>query len=657
MKRFFNGLSLGHKLSITISLIVFFVAISISLFILRQEWITLEDELKQRGINIAQNLSYLSTYPILHEDIWTLYKLTSDLIKDNPAASSGGLQDNVVVYAMILKRDGTLLAHSNPLKFEIGKPLSKTAINENAIKSDKPIIQAVKNLGEAEIYDIAVPIILDRQKIGIARVGVSEKVLVKTIAEVRKKVFAITSALVLAGIAMGFFIARRITGSLEKLRVTARAVGQGELEKTIPVEKIKGAEIKELADTFNLMIKSIKEKIEEIHKTKEELREERDKLDKILDNMGAGLFVIDKDRRIIWANSIIEGWFGNINPLSDTFCYQKINNNIVCNDCEMPYIITGGSVKHYIKVRRTRDGADRYFQIHLAPIRDEKGDIIQVLELSQDITEKVKLEKRLVHSEKLASIGEIAAGVAHEIRNPLGSIVTALTLLHSPSHSGGSETEKDRLLDVIKKETKRLNAMLTDFLNFAKPKEPALSPNNINEIIEDTLNILKHSSLLPILPPLIKGGTGGVVVKKELQRDMIKIPLDYDQIKQVIWNITLNAVQAMNGNGELIISSKYINPPFIPPLSKGGEGGFVQVSISDNGCGIPWDKLNKIFEPFYTTKEGGTGLGLSIANRIVEGHGGHIEIESKNGYGAAFIINLPVHEEGAWGMGQGTSKT
>ncbi|MBI3600785.1 MAG: HAMP domain-containing protein [Nitrospinae bacterium] len=629
-----SGLSLGHKLSITISLIVFFVALSISLFILRQEWITLEDELKHRGINIAQNLSYLSTYPLLHEDIWTLYRLTSDLIKDNPATHPGGLQENVVVYAMILKRDGTLLAHSNPLKFEIGKPLPRTAINENAIKSDKPLIQTIKNLDEIEIYDITVPIILDKQKIGIARVGVSEKVLVRTIAGVRKKVFAITSALVLAGIAMGFLIARRITGSLEKLRVAARAVGQGELEKTIPVEKIRGAEIKELAGTFNLMIKRIKEKIEEIHKTKEELREERDKLDKILDNMGAGLFVIDKNRRIIWANSIIEGWFGNINPLSYTFCYQKINNSVVCNDCEMPYVIGGGSVKHYIKVRRTRDGVDRYFQIHLAPIRDEKGDIIQMLELSQDITEKVKLEKRLVHSEKLASIGEMAAGVAHEIRNPLGSIITALTLLHSPSHSVGSETDKDRLLDVIKKETKRLNAMLTDFLNFAKPKEPALSPNNINDIIEDTLNILKHSNLLhPISPPLIKGGAGGVVIKKELQTNMIKIPLDYDQIKQVIWNITLNAVQAMNGNGELRIVSKHIN---------GQREGTVQVSISDNGCGIPQDKLNKIFEPFYTTKEGGTGLGLSIANRIVERHGGHIEIESKNGYETAFIINLPV---------------
>ncbi len=628
LKKITGGLSLWYKLSITISFIVFFVAFSISLFILRQEWLTLEDELKQRGINIAQNLSYLGTYPLLHEDIWTLYKLTSELVKGNRMTEDRGqitAPENVVVYAMVLKKDGTLLAHSNPLKFEIGKPLPGTAINENAIKSDKPIIQAINNPGEIEIYDITIPIILDKQKIGIARVGISEKQLVRTIAEVRKKVFFITSALVIAGIMVGFIIARRITNSLEKLRVSARAVGQGRFEETIPIEKIRGAEIIELADTFNLMIKNIKEKIGEIDKTKEKLREERDKLDKILDNMGAGLFVIDKNRRIIWANSIIEGWFGNINPVYDTFCYQKINNNVVCNDCEMSYIITGGSVKHYIKARRTRDGADRYFQIHLAPIRDEKGDIIQVLELSQDITEKIRLEKRLVHSEKLASIGEIAASVAHEIRNPLGSIVTALTLLHSPSHSGGTETEKDKLLDVIKKETKRLNAMLTDFLNFAKPKEPALSPNNINDIIGDTLNILKHSSLLK----------DGISVKKKLQKDMIKIPLDYDQIKQVIWNITLNAVQAVNGNGELIIVSKHIQS------RESKNNGFIQVSISDNGCGIPQDKLNKIFEPFYTTKEGGTGLGLSIANRIVEGHGGHIEIESKNGSGTAFIINLP----------------
>jgi PAS domain S-box-containing protein len=259
-----------------------------------------------------------------------------------------------------------------------------------------------------------------------------------------------------------------------------------------------------------------------------------------------------------------------------------------------------------------------WFLTTRVPLRDSSGRIVGLVGTSRDITEDKKLREELARSEKLSAIGQIAAGIAHEIRNPLGSIVTAAHLL-SLRERMAVKGDNLKLLRTIKFEAKRLNGILTDFLTFARPRKLHLRESDVNEILEDVLSLLKSDPALSLK----------VSIQENLQPSLPQIRIDRDQIKQVIWNIALNALQAMPEGGKLRVASEV------------GDG-HLKVRVRDSGVGISQDDLGRIFQPFYTSKKGGTGLGLSIAHRIVEAHGGSIDVKTKVGRGTEFTITLPM---------------
>jgi len=259
-----------------------------------------------------------------------------------------------------------------------------------------------------------------------------------------------------------------------------------------------------------------------------------------------------------------------------------------------------------------------WFLTTKVPLRDSSGKIVGLVGASRDITEDKKLREKLARSEKLSAIGQMAAVIAHEIKNPLGSIVTAADLL---SLRKGMKIQGDSLtlLRTIKQEAKRLNRILTDFLAFARPRKLRLGVHNINEVLRDVLSFMRSDPNV----------SSSISIEERLGPGVPSIPLDRDQIRQVIWNIVLNAVQAMPEGGKLGVASE-------------SENGYVKVRVRDSGVGIPKDDLDNIFQPFHSTKKGGTGLGLSIAHRIVEVHGGSIEVEAKVGKGTEVTITLPI---------------
>ncbi|MDP6626139.1 MAG: ATP-binding protein, partial [Nitrospinota bacterium] len=262
-------------------------------------------------------------------------------------------------------------------------------------------------------------------------------------------------------------------------------------------------------------------------------------------------------------------------------------------------------------------GRERSLSITSMPVKNKEGKIIHGLLLIQDVTDKIKLEKKLARAESLAMVGEIAAGVAHEIRNPLESIVSASSLLSSENPNITRE-DHAKLTDVVKSESQRLNKLLTDFLDFTRPKEPKLNINNINELIEEVLSFSKYGEIL----------NDGIRLRKNLDPAMTAIPIDGDMIKQVLWNIILNALQAMEKGGDLSIDSKLCEET-------------IEVCITDSGPGVSKKEMEKLFVPFYTKRKGGTGLGLSIANRIINAHNGSIKVERTRKQGLKFTITLP----------------
>ena len=206
---------------------------------------------------------------------------------------------------------------------------------------------------------------------------------------------------------------------------------------------------------------------------------------------------------------------------------------------------------------------------------------------------------------------------AYSFANPLESIVSASSLLSSENPNITRE-DNAKLTDVIKSESQRLNKLLTDFLDFTRPKEPKLNINNINELIEEVLSFSKYGEIL----------NDGIRLRKNLDPAMTAIPIDGDMIKQVLWNIILNALQAMEKGGDLSIDSKLCEET-------------IEVCITDSGPGVSKKEMEKLFVPFYTKRKGGTGLGLSIANRIINAHNGSIKVERTRKHSLKFTITLP----------------
>ena len=243
---------------------------------------------------------------------------------------------------------------------------------------------------------------------------------------------------------------------------------------------------------------------------------------------------------------------------------------------------------------------------------------------SQQMEEKIqkttadlrKTEAQLIRSEKLAALGQLAAGFAHEIRNPLTSINILIHSMREKPPSGDSYKEDFK---VIEEEIHRINEIVDQFLRFAKPAPPLLEKTEVSSIFEETLQLLR---------PQIEKQL--IVVEKEFQPLPI-ILIDREQMKQAILNLLLNAIQAMPGAGHLTLKGQ-----------NSEDGQWIHLSIQDSGVGIPGEDMNKLFDPFFSTKEGGIGLGLSIAHRIIDQHHGKIEVESTPGEGTLFTVWLPV---------------
>jgi signal transduction histidine kinase/putative methionine-R-sulfoxide reductase with GAF domain len=227
-----------------------------------------------------------------------------------------------------------------------------------------------------------------------------------------------------------------------------------------------------------------------------------------------------------------------------------------------------------------------------------------------------KTEAQLIRSEKLAALGQLAAGIAHEIRNPLTSINI---LIHSLTENLPSENSHWEDLKVIEEEIHRINEIVDQFLRFAKPLPPILEKAEIIPIFEETLHLLR---------PQIER------LRISVQKDFRSLPpviIDKEQMKQVILNLLMNTIQAMPEGGRLGLSGQ---------VSRDDQ--WIQLSIQDSGIGIPPEDMNKLFDPFFSTKEGGIGLGLSIAHRIIDQHHGKIEVESTPGKGTLFTLWLPI---------------
>jgi len=256
-----------------------------------------------------------------------------------------------------------------------------------------------------------------------------------------------------------------------------------------------------------------------------------------------------------------------------------------------------------------------YINLSISQLLNSAGEQLGLVLIFEDISREIKMEDEFRRMGELAAVGQLAASIAHELRNPLSSIKGAAQFLKKEYEDHASIVE---FLSIIIEEVNGLNKLTTEFLDFARPMQLELKTTSVNKVVEKTLQLMS-----------VHITDNNVVVKENLGRSISEIQADAEQLEQVLKNIIINALQAMPEGGVLTLETG----------TTPANGAYM--AISDTGVGIAQDKLDRIFLPFVTTKTKGTGLGLSVVHKIIENHGGRIEVTSEVGKGSTFKVVLP----------------
>lgn len=356
----------------------------------------------------------------------------------------------------------------------------------------------------------------------------------------------------------------------------------------------------------------------------------------IIQSLDSGLLTIGLDGKINFLNRTAEKILNRkgeeLKNVSIYDLFPKINEAI--EEGKRKTSDPSSDYQRYQAFLTNYEGKKLYLGFSISPLTDPEGSLIGHTLIFQDITRIKEMEDQMKRGDKMAAIGLLAAGMAHEIRNPLASLSGSIQMLKSELVL---DEYQQRLMEITIRESERLNGLITDFLLFAQPPQTNKMPWEIWKIIEETIELFTQS------PPFHEG----IHIKRPSLRDPIQVMIDPKQMKQVFWNLLINAGQAMSDGGEISIDLEKGNEAFgeanlpLPTQRAGRE--WVKISITDSGEGIPSQEKEKIFEPFFTTKERGTGLGLSIVHKIVENHNGVIKVESEVGRGSTFTIFLPTN--------------
>ena len=335
----------------------------------------------------------------------------------------------------------------------------------------------------------------------------------------------------------------------------------------------------------------------------------------IVSSIQSGLATTDAQGRVLYVNAFGEGILGRgLSVLRGTSVSDARGSSLL-GLAELRVRAASRALGRLELSYAHPAGSRLELGVSVAPLAAGAGAQGGYLLVFQDLTEVRRLEDEVRTKEKLAAVGAMAAELAHEIRNPLGSIVMAAKQL------GGAKlgkADREMVFRVLQDESQRLNETLTNFLAFARPRELKLERADLNALVEDVCGTLRSN----------EDFMREVALAVELDPGLKPFPFDRDQVRQVVWNIALNAVQAMDGHGKLTVST-------------GRDPGASWLRIRDTGPGLPDSIRATLFKPFQTTKQHGTGLGLAIAQRIVKAHGGAIALDDQPGLGAQFTIRLP----------------
>lgn len=371
----------------------------------------------------------------------------------------------------------------------------------------------------------------------------------------------------------------------------------------------------------------LQQKVTQLKASNLELDKKRKQVQAILDGITDLMAVLSEDLRIQRVNHVFYKWFPHSEPIGQ-YCHQTLcAKEKICDNCPVERSLQSDEIVKELCINKV-DGKFKHFRVIASPLKSGITGKRQVLLSMRDVTLEKEFQAQFYQAEKMATIGVLAAGVAHEINNPLAGISGFAEGLQRRIKLIRDKVDRHIIDDfeeytqTIINECLRCQDIVQTLLTFSRPVASSLIPVNINDCVQDTLFILKHHFK----------DYHNVAIKPELGKKLPMILGDEPQLKQVIINLITNAFDAIGEDGEIRIQTISNN-----------EGG-VTIIVKDSGCGIPLELQEKLFEPFFTTKpvgKGSIGIGLSTCFTIVNNHGGKISVTSDEGQGSIFRVTLP----------------
>jgi PAS domain S-box-containing protein len=565
-------------------------------------------------------------------------------------------------------RDVTFLELIKP-NGEIYMSSGKTELKENVLSTqlvnleEQTLIDGLNPKTDELIKLIKTPI-----KIGSDKWTLIMGISLKAVKEARKRVLknAIIwgSTIFILGVLVSFWFTRGLTMPIKKLVEGTKEIGKGNLDYKIHIKSL--GELRELADSFNDMAEDLKRtttsrdelaiEINERKQAEENLRNEREQLATILDGNPIPIFMIDQNHKVIFWNRALE----NVSMVPREKALDKTvseslrpvyPNRIPPILADLMLEMTDEELmNHYgYKVRMTGiggsfesttsiwpEGKKRILDIITTRIRDHQGNILGAIQCAQDVTDKKLLEDQLLQSHKMESIGTLAGGIAHDFNNILGIILGNIEL----GMDDIAEWHPARLnLEEIRTASLRAKDVVRQLLSFARKTRLEKKPTNIIPIVEESLRLLRSS-----IPTSIE-------IRQNIAENVDPILADPTQINQILINLCTNANHAMPDGGTLEINLQHaiFDKNTAPAYSGLNPGRYVNLTVSDTGQGISQEDIDRIFDPYFTTKEvgKGTGMGLAVIHGIVKDHNGAITVKSELGKGTTFSIFFPVVEKEA----------
>jgi two-component system, NtrC family, sensor kinase len=383
----------------------------------------------------------------------------------------------------------------------------------------------------------------------------------------------------------------------------------------------------------------LKEALQTPEETTRQLFRQTDKsktyLETIVNGIEDHMMVIDLDYYVIDVNRALLEMVGlRKQDVVGKHCYEVSHHlKAPCttpdHPCPLKEAVATGKAASATHVHFDKDSREHYIHVVCHPLFDEEGRVNRVIDLSRDITQEITARTRMLHDDKMTSLGKLSASVVHEINNPLTGILNFTKLVKRLLKKGAIDAEEsgkiNNYLDMVYNETSRVSKTVANLLAFSRKTKPEFTSVNVNAVLAETLSLSEYQMRLQ-----------GVTVKRSLSSDLLPVLADPGQLKQAFLNLLLNALDAMLQGGTLTL------------VTKNSRGKGVVVQITDTGVGIPKECFSKIFEPFYTTKKAGSGvgMGLSVVYGIVRDHKGIIKVDSIVGQGTTFAIRLPAYKPG-----------